>query len=530
MSSCAIVKADGSGGVSVAVVGGLPQVLIPASELAKNGAVCPSMVTGSSSGGGKKGLCDFDSEWLGFWRHRRWVGRAHACACWVWFCWDCWLRAGMDLEGVFIGLLTYLLGLELVLNYHLIVLTARMNRWLSVLYINAAGYAGQSDNGSDGRTFRSFHYPDVLSLHIQNCPDGHVVIMVTGDDKKAVGALKVRVESLVGRERLDASYWHHSFFTAAGQRFLHQVHKTCGAYVRTDTKIQALRVYGNTKMVDKAKELIKEEVERLSLLEWVIPLKRQSVGYFVRQGLAALKEVLGEDNVSLDLASMPCRLTIKGGDEARHHLSRLLDESLTNFSLEQNHAADGDDICLICYDTVPHPESLGCGHTYCTACLRHYLTLAQDTKKFPLVCMVAFLSYLDKHPQELKYCTTPDCSQIYQSNSTKAVLQCPSCLSTICPSCHEEAHEGITCDERKFYSSPAEQERLTNEWAAMNGVKKCPTCGVWLEKTEGCNHMSCKCGAHICWRCMGVFTAETIYAHMETEHGGIYDVAPQWIN
>ena len=399
----------------------------------------------------------------------------------------------------------------------------------------------------------------LAGLHVHHRPDGRVIIKVTGDDKKAVGALKVRVESLVGGERLDASYWHRSFFSVTGQQFLHQVHTMCGAYVRADRKIQALRVYGNTETVDEAKELIKEEIERLSFLEWVIPLKRQSVGYFVRRGLAALKEVLGEDNASLDLASRPCRLTIKGGDEARHHLSRLLDESLTTFSLDQNYAADGDDICPICYDTVSHPETLGCGHTYCTACLRHYLTSAPDTKKFPLVCMgneatcdtpisipviqrflteqrfnhlieVAFLSYLDKHPQELKYCTTPDCSQIYQSNSTKTVLQCPSCFSTICPSCHEEAHEGMTCDERKLHINPAEQERLTNEWAAMNGVKKCPTCSVWLEKTEGCNHMSCKCGAHICWRCMGVFDAGTIYGHMQTEHGGIYDAAPQRAN
>ena len=29
---------------------------------------------------------------------------------------------------------------------------------------------------------------------------------------------------------------------------------------------------------------------------------------------------------------------------------------------------------------------------------------------------------------------------------------------------------------------------------------------------------------------MGVFTAGTIYAHMETDHGGIYDDAPQWAN
>ncbi|EDR14433.1 uncharacterized protein LACBIDRAFT_304976 [Laccaria bicolor S238N-H82] len=373
----------------------------------------------------------------------------------------------------------------------------------------------------------------MAGLHIHQRPNGRVIIKVTGDDKKAVGALKVRVESLVGGERLDASYWHHSLLSAAGQRFLRQVHTTCGAYVRTDTGFESLRRYRNVGQ--------SQGVDQGRSQKALVP------------GEAALKDVLGEDNVSLDLASTPCKLIIKGGDEALH--PELLDELLTNSRLDKSYAANGDDICIICYDTVSHPESLGCGHTYCTTCLRHYLTSAPDTKKFPLVCMgneatcdtpisipiikkflteqrfnnlieVAFLSYLDQHPQEFGYCTTPDCSQIYQSNSTKTVLQCPSCFSTICPSCHVEAHKGMTCDERKLH----EQERLTKEWAATNGVKKCPTCSGWLEKTEGCNHMSCKCGAHICWRCMGVFTAETIYDHMRREHEGIYDVAPQWAN
>ena len=36
--------------------------------------------------------------------------------------------------------------------------------------------------------------------------------------------------------------------------------------------------------------------------------------------------------------------------------------------------------------------------------------------------------------------------------------------------------------------------------------------------------MSCRCGAHICWVCMKVFTRDTIYDHMSTAHGGIYEV------
>ncbi|KIJ22429.1 hypothetical protein M422DRAFT_277145 [Sphaerobolus stellatus SS14] len=36
--------------------------------------------------------------------------------------------------------------------------------------------------------------------------------------------------------------------------------------------------------------------------------------------------------------------------------------------------------------------------------------------------------------------------------------------------------------------------------------------------------MTCACGAHICWKCMGVFGRDDIYPHMRNSHGDIYDV------
>lgn len=81
----------------------------------------------------------------------------------------------------------------------------------------------------------------------------------------------------------------------------------------------------------------------------------------------------------------------------------------------------------------------------------------------------------------------------------------------------------MTCAERKLNNDPEEQERLNDELATQSGFKKCPQCTVWIEKTEGCNHMECKCGAHICWVCMGIFDAGSVYQHMNTAHGGIYE-------
>lgn len=80
----------------------------------------------------------------------------------------------------------------------------------------------------------------------------------------------------------------------------------------------------------------------------------------------------------------------------------------------------------------------------------------------------------------------------------------------------------MSCAERKLHDDPVEQERLNDQLAMRSGFKKCPECKVWIEKTEGCNHMACKCGAHICWVCMSVFTPNTIYGHLSATQGGFH--------
>lgn len=32
-------------------------------------------------------------------------------------------------------------------------------------------------------------------------------------------------------------------------------------------------------------------------------------------------------------------------------------------------------------------------------------------------------------------------------------------------------------------------------------MRKCPKCVHWIEKSSGCNHMTCKCGYEFCYSC-----------------------------
>ncbi|KAG1819232.1 uncharacterized protein BJ212DRAFT_1268100 [Suillus subaureus] len=392
----------------------------------------------------------------------------------------------------------------------------------------------------------------VCMLHIHE--QGAVVRMrLSGSKKEAIGALKVRVESLIAGEKVEG--WHMTL-GHPNNIFLRSVFDNTGALVRADWRRQVLKVYGESKAVEQARESIKDKLEQLSSLEYTKVLAKHSVRFFLARGIPELKETFGEDNVKFVISTR--RITISGGEEARHALERLIQGSLSGPQIFPD--PSGQQSCPICYDNVSSPLRLGCGHIYCAPCMRHFLTSALDSGQFPLTCMgdetqckvpipiptiqqflpqtsfnrlleVVFNAHISRHPQEFKYCKTPDCNQIYRSTdpNTTVVGQCPSCFSNICTSCHDDVHDGMNCAENKRQTGRVAEERETEAWlAAHDGrVKKCPTCQALIEKVDGCNHMTCTlCKSHICWRCMGVFPATTIYAHMNSAHGTIYDANP----
>ncbi|KAF9454411.1 hypothetical protein P691DRAFT_770609, partial [Macrolepiota fuliginosa MF-IS2] len=302
---------------------------------------------------------------------------------------------------------------------------------------------------------------DVQARTVDRADGRKVVITLSGHDRKAVGALKVRIESMATGQRLDATYWHPTFQTAKGQEFLDSVYHMTGAYVRCDWEHDCIAASGRADAIGAAKSCLREEVERISAMQWTIPLQHRVLGFFVQEGLAKMKALLGEENVALD--EQTCTMVLCGAklEEARHYFKQLMDE-FTDRNTTIDTSADTQALCPICHDTVSQPIQTSCEHVYCSSCLHHYILSTLDNRNFPLKCMggdtivcnqplsiplikeflpphrfeqmveAAFTSYIDKNPGTFKHCNTPDCTQIYRTTTLPHELQCPSCFSEVC--------------------------------------------------------------------------------------------------
>ena len=84
--------------------------------------------------------------------------------------------------------------------------------------------------------------------------------------------------------------------------------------------------------------------------------------------------------------------------------------------------------------------------------------------------------------------------------------KCYICKVIFCRECHKSPyHDGELCNF-------TEEIKFDNQ----DDYRKCPGCGIWIEKIEGCSHIKCSCGVHFCYDCRGVLCAKDPYYHICT--------------
>ncbi|KAF8213313.1 hypothetical protein K438DRAFT_1803769 [Mycena galopus ATCC 62051] len=78
-----------------------------------------------------------------------------------------------------------------------------------------------------------------------------------------------------------------------------------------------------------------------------------------------------------------------------------------------------------------------------------------------------------------------------------------------------------------------QEEQLNKKWLAESTMA-CPGCALKIEKSLGCNHMTCtRCKMHFCYRCGVKLNASEPYAHFSDRHSGCYQklfdfVSEEW--
>lgn len=381
-------------------------------------------------------------------------------------------------------------------------------------------------------------------------PKWYRVLKIEGEVAADVAEAKNTIAGIIaGQVAKDGPsvLWHPSL---RGNGFLHgklrQLQQQTGVLIiRNKTKSQ-LRMYGAPKRCEELQATIAEILKDQKSATLNIDLDEKSFSWACHGGFKRIADELGPNKVSFDIISQPKRIVVTG-TAMDYDTAVALMNSREVLRIKEPDSIGQD--CSVCWTEAENPIRTKCNHVYCLDCFENLCISATtngsevqircagdsgicnavlglpelqehlSSTAFDELLEQSFVSYTRLHPDSLRYCPSADCDSVYRVSTVAKMHNCPRCLSLVCTKCHAQ-HGLMSCADYQDVSTGgyAAFEKLKREI----GIKDCPKCKTPLEKTEGCNHMACRCGAHICWVCLGTFKASSdCYGHMKKEHGGI---------
>lgn len=206
---------------------------------------------------------------------------------------------------------------------------------------------------------------------------------------------------------------------------------------------------------------------------------------------------------------------------------------LENYDYVENKLQFQCGICL--QDTSPGDGLIlkNCLHEFCKICLAgtiehtdepevpcpfvaedgtHCEGTIQDRELRSVISAEVYNNHLQKSIAQAEatiknsfHCKHPDCIGWVEIDNAQS-FSCPVCKKINCIAC-KAIHEMKTCQEY-FYEINADSRKARDDALTQQQVDglitnrdamNCPSCGVVLQKTTGCNHMTCRCGRAFNW-------------------------------
>ena len=192
--------------------------------------------------------------------------------------------------------------------------------------------------------------------------------------------------------------------------------------------------------------------------------------------------------------------------------------------VDRGDAVEESSDCKLCMTTPgldDDPLYVECGHVWCKSCLNQYFAQSfTDRDQFPPRCCrpegfdlevigmhledEILIHVMDKWEEwtakDPTYCSNMQCNVFvpeYRVDGQWGV--CLNCKVKTCVECKEGEARHPTPDQHPEPEKDEENAKL----AETEGWKYCPNkkCNKIVEKIEGCDTMTCKCGQQFCYRC-----------------------------
>lgn len=416
----------------------------------------------------------------------------------------------------------------------------------------------------------SFKEIEGAECHSDRTSNGCFRVRISANATRTVAEMRRPVEELMRGKTVD----HPSLspavvqilFSRDGISLLKSLQRETGTWILFDRQILKLRVFGSSEKITVAEEkliialvsLHESKQLEIHLRGRDLPpdLMKEVVKKF-GPNLDGLKEKVPDAEICLNARRHI--ILMKGNKDMKEKAEEIiydLAKSIGASSGTRDEAlVAAEDSCPICFCEVEDGYRLeGCSHRFCRACLVEQCESAiRNLDSFPVCCahevcgdplLVTDLRSLlsAEKLDELfraslgafvassgglyRFCPSPDCPSVYRVTGPGILPEpflCGACYAETCTRCHLEYHPYVSCEMYREYKE--DPDLSLKQWCSgKDHVKECPYCGYTIEKVDGCNHIECKCGRHLCWVCLKIFrTSEDCYDHLRSVHMATFD-------
>lgn len=400
------------------------------------------------------------------------------------------------------------------------------------------------------------------TIQIRQLKSGNISIDLVAKSPKRLARHKVKIDKIVDGDVFECTVDNKLslLFSRDGHHNVRQIQQATQVLIIVDERQMKVVIQGKVSYRAKAVAMMWEYVEKnAAMSETEICLKGDTnprglmKALYIRYG-TGFQELVQDAQLQNILVNIRAHtVTLVGKVEAIDKAIQMIDFVKNELAKCENVELVFTDLpeCSVCLCAVEEADMSQleyCGHVYCKICLKSMFQNAITDKKFPIICAAidcnkpivmrdvntqiklhnfkkdeftaaALHSFMTQSHESFRYCITPDCSVVYHVTETTERFQCFQCLAVVCTACHTRFHEGMTC---AMYRSAQRTVDSLDKWQQEKPKRRkfCPKCQIGIQKGKGCNHVACKCGAHICWVCLKYFElSPDCYGHLKNEHG-----------